>query len=371
MRVVIIGAGVGGLCLAQGLLQAGIDVRVCERDPAVDSRYQGFRIGLGGTGLDSLLECLPSRLHPLLHATTGSLDGSRRIVDTQLNPVGELEPMHGGIATDRRVLRQVLLGGLDKIVEFGRDLSHYTELADGTVRASFTDGSTTTADLLVGADGVNSAVRRQLLPHASLGEAGFGGVLGRTTLDSRFESLVPGFGTIVRGETATMMLGLMRFRRPPRQAAADLAPDVDLPDTTSYVRWVLGLPPHLHATTDPRMTVLDLIDGWHPLLTDLVEHADTVANLGRLRYAEPIQHWGTHPITLLGDAIHVMPPSGGLGANTAFLDAATLTRELSTVHTPADLLPAVERYEHTMLDHGFGAIRASLTAIPQFLPAKS
>jgi 2-polyprenyl-6-methoxyphenol hydroxylase-like FAD-dependent oxidoreductase len=409
VRVVIIGAGVGGLCLAQGLRQAGIDVRVCERDSAVDSRYQGFRIGIGGPGLDSLRECLPQRLHPLLEATTGDLNGSRRIVDPHLTEVGELDPMFGGLATDRRVLRHLLLGGLTTLVEFGKQLSHYTELADGTVRASFTDGTTLTADLLVGADGVNSAIRRQLLPHARLGDAGFGGVLGRTTLTERFAELVPGFGTIVKGGSASLMLGTMRFRRPPREAAAELAPDVDLPDTTSYLRWVLLQPPttattattttthatgHAHAATGvpaqgeplkttlsegtdtpgpkitscPQEAVLEAIDGWHPLLVDLVRQADAVAALTNMRYAKDIPHWGTRPVTLLGDAVHVMPPSGGLGANTAFLDAATLVRELSRVDTPGDLLPAVERYEHAMLEHGFAAVHHSTVSLPTFIP---
>jgi 2-polyprenyl-6-methoxyphenol hydroxylase-like FAD-dependent oxidoreductase len=118
----------------------------------------------------------------------------------------------------------------------------------------------------------------------------------------------------------------------------------------------------------PQTAVLEAIDGWHPLLVELVQQADTVAALTKLRYAKDIPHWGTRPVTLLGDAIHVMPPSGGLGANTAFLDAATLVRELSEVGNPGDLLPAVERYEHAMLEHGFAAVRHSMASVPVFIP---
>ncbi|TCO60911.1 FAD-dependent oxidoreductase [Actinocrispum wychmicini] len=366
MRVAVIGAGVGGLCLAQGLVRAGIDVRVYERDPAVDNRYQGFRIGLGGPGLAALRECLPPRLHTVLDASTGQLDGSRRIVDTQLKQTGEMGEMYGGMATDRRVLRHLLLTGMP--VEFGKQLTRYDELPDGTVRASFADGTNVTADLLVGADGVNSAVRRQLLPHAELVQAGFGGLLGRTTLTDRFAALVPGFGTAVQGDRVSMLLGKMQFRRPPHLAAVELAPDVALPPTSSYLRWVMMLPPDTDTSDDPREVVLDLIRDWHPILNDLVRDADTVADIGQIRYAKPVDHWGTRPVTLLGDAIHVMPPSGGLGANTAFVDAATLTRELAG----GGPLPAsVERYEHAMLDHGFAAVQHSLDATPQFVPTRA
>jgi len=368
MRVVIIGAGVGGLCLAQGLVQAGVDVRVYERDTAVDSRYQGFRIGIGGPGLDSLRACLAPRLHPLLDAATGELSGARRIVDTQLEPLGEMEPLYGAMATDRRVLRYLLLGGLDDIVEFGKRLDHYTELPDGQVRADFTDGTSVTADLLVGADGVNSAVRHQLLPHAEHATGGFGGVLGRTTLTDTYAALVPGFGTIVRGENVTLMLGKMRFHRPPHEAAAQLAPDVWLPPTDSYLRWAMLLPPEIDRTGDDMRDVVgDLIGDWHPTLRDLVRDATAANDLGALRYAKPVPHWGTRPVTLLGDAIHVMPPSAGLGANTAFLDAATLVRELTSGDP---LLAAVERYEHTMLRHGFDAVRVSVESAPRLVPAR-
>ncbi|GAB3889088.1 FAD-dependent monooxygenase [Kibdelosporangium lantanae] len=366
MRVAVIGAGVGGLCLAQGLVRAGVDVRVYERDTAVDSRYQGFRIGIGGPGLDSLKECLAPRLHPLLDAATGELDGSRRIVDTHLEPVGELDPMYGGMATDRRVLRYLLLGGLGEAVEFGKRLDHYTELPDGRVRADFTDGTSVTADLLVGADGVNSAVRQQLLPHAEHGIGGFGGVLGRTALTDEYAALVPGFGTIVRGENVTLMLGKMRFRRPPHEAAAEIAPDVWLPPTNSYLRWAMLLPPEISRDGDDMRDVVgDLIRDWHPTLRKLVREADAASDLGALRYAKPVEHWGTGPVTLLGDAIHVMPPSGGLGANVAFLDAATLVKELTSGDP---LRTAVERYEHAMLEYGFEAVRTSLEAAPRLAP---
>ncbi|MBV6696656.1 FAD-dependent monooxygenase [Kitasatospora aureofaciens] len=380
MKVMVAGAGIGGLCLAQGLLRAGVDVRVYEREAGAQSRYQGFRIGLNAQGLAALRECLPPRLHGLLDAVTGPMSGERRVVDQHLDELRLLGAVDGGTATDRHVLRQLLLAGLGDRVEFGRAVVGYTEQEDGTVVAHFSDGSSAVGDLLVGADGVGSAVRRQLLPEAEVVTLPGNALLGRTPLTERFAALVPGFGTVVHGPGVSMLLGRMEFRRPPRRAAADLAPDVELPDTGSYLRWVVMLPeplaPALVALADDWATVRDrllaLIDGWHPDLVELVRQSD-VGNSSPLtvRYAKPVPHWGTRRVTLLGDAIHPMPPSAGQGANTAFRDAALLCRSLTAVQRgEAELPAAVEAYERRMLDHGFAAVAESLERLPDFTPAR-
>ncbi|GAA2228761.1 FAD-dependent monooxygenase [Kitasatospora cystarginea] len=375
MRVLVIGAGIGGLCLAQGLRQAGIDVRIYEREASVRARYQGFRIGIGGPGLAALRECLPQGLHPLLEASTGELSGERRVVDEQLREIRQLGALHGGTATDRHVLRHLLLAGLTDRIEFGKRLIRYTELTDGTVRAEFADGSSATGDLLVGADGGNSPVRRQLLPDAEVVTLDGNGLLGRTPLTERFAGLVPGFGTVVHGPEVRMLLGKMEFRRPPHLVAAELAPDVELPETGSYLRWAAFLPEYIRPLPADWPAVRDLLLGgiadWHPDLVELVRQSDVVnSSVLTVRCAKPVPHWGTRRVTLLGDAIHVMPPSGGMGANTAFRDAAGLCRALTAVERgEAELLPAVERYEREMLEYGFAAVAESLEQLPAFAPS--
>lgn len=378
MRVVVAGAGIGGLCLAQGLVRAGIDVRVYEREGAADSRYQGFRIGLNEHGLGALRECLPPRLYGLLDAVTGPLAGERRVVDQHLTELRRLGAADGGAAADRRVLREILLAGLGERVEFGKAVTGYTERPDGTVEARFSDGTGAVGDLLVGADGVGSAVRRRLLPDAKVVDVPGNALLGRTPLTDRFAALVPGFGTLVQGPGLSMLLGRMEFRRPPKLAAAELAPDVALPDTDSYLRWVVTLPEPLTTARvrDDWATVRDrllaLLDGWHPDLVELVRRSDVVNSSPlTVRYAKPVPHWGTGPVTLLGDAVHTMPPSAGQGANTALRDAALLCRTLTTVHRgEADLRTAVEAYEHEMLAYGFAAVAESLERLTDFTPSR-
>nr|BFE72799.1 hypothetical protein GCM10020092_061000 [Actinoplanes digitatis] len=71
MRVAIAGAGLGGLCLAQGLVRAGVDVQVYERDAALGARRQGYRLHVDARAGLALEKCLPPPLFRLFLATTG------------------------------------------------------------------------------------------------------------------------------------------------------------------------------------------------------------------------------------------------------------------------------------------------------------
>jgi hypothetical protein len=68
----------------------------------------------------------------------------------------------------RMTLRQVLFTGMEDVVHFDKSFTKYQEHSDGTVTAHFADGTSVTGDVLVAADGANSAVRQQYLPHATV-----------------------------------------------------------------------------------------------------------------------------------------------------------------------------------------------------------
>ncbi|MFE6685160.1 FAD-dependent oxidoreductase [Streptomyces sp. NPDC057743] len=375
MRVVIVGAGLGGLCLAQGLRRAGVDVDVYEKDPGITARFQGYRIGLSEVGQAALNGCLPKRWQPLLDAVLGDASGPRLILDPSLNPMGEIPSPTGEelrvTMADRHVLRQLLLAGLDGHVHTGKRLTDFQILADGGVRAEFADGTDTTGEVLVGADGINSAVRARLVDVAPT-DTGVRCVIGRTALDERFARLVPGLGTIVSGGGASLMLGLMQFRRQPHEAAAELAPEVSLPDDGDYLRWVFFPPPGATLDTAPGAShhiVRRYLDGWHEDLRALVDAADPenstplairVVQLGEAR-------WPSGPVTLLGDAAHATSPSGGNGANTALRDAQLLSSRLRDVaQGRRSLRDAVDDYERQMLGYGAEAVAESLAALSKF-----
>jgi 2-polyprenyl-6-methoxyphenol hydroxylase-like FAD-dependent oxidoreductase len=222
---------------------------------------------------------------------------------------------------------------------YGKRLDTHEVLADGTVLARFTDGTTEIADLLVGADGAGSAVRRQYLPALEPRHLGIRGGIGRTPLTDRSQALVPGWSTLVGGGDVVLFLGKMCFRRPPDLAAAELAPEIELPATQDYLRWVLlvtpgysGDFPLIEEDQDRAITaVLDLIKDWHPELRALIADADRRnSGIAPLTDIGPIPVWPAGPVTLLGDAAHPMPPGGG-GAALAVKDARLLRRRLTDV----------------------------------------
>ncbi|MFI9385417.1 FAD-dependent oxidoreductase [Kutzneria sp. NPDC052558] len=365
MKVVVIGAGLGGLALAQRLVGADVDVRVYERDSAIEARFQGYRIGLGGPGLTALAGALQPRLHPLLDAVSGLVESPGRAVDSQLTVLGEQDAVNDeGRMFDRNVLRHLLIAGLGERLRFDMKLDRYEELADGAVRAHFADGTTVDADVLVGADGMGSTVRRQLLPQIEIHDLPVYGAIGRTEL-AGFEHVIPGWSTVVSAKDVQLMLGRMKFQRSPVQAAAELAPDVTLPDTPSYIRWVLLLPGTPKTLDlDP---VLDLIEDWHPDLRALIARAD-VNNSGvsPIKEGDPIEPWPTRAVTLLGDAGHPAPP-GGLGANLAMVDAELLADKLIAVRDGrVEKIRALAGYEQAMCENAKTGRESAAQAFKNF-----
>lgn len=373
-RVLVAGAGIGGLALAQALRGTGVDVAVFEADTG--SRAQGYRIGLRAQAWDALRACLPERLYALAEATSGDLTGPGLLFDERLTVLGEdLEgPATGSRAIDREVFRDILLAGLGERIRFGKRLRDFTEDGDG-VRAVFADGTDATGDVLVGADGGNSATRRRLLPDIGLERTGLGGAMGRTPLTGRFRRLVPGRGTMIKGPGATLMLGRMEFARPPAEAAAELAPDVRLPDRGSYVRWVLMVPPDHPAAArtggDGIEVALDILAGWHPEVRALISATEMSYGIGYASVLDrPVTPWAASRVTLLGDAAHLTLASGGNGASTALEDARRLAAALTSVARGGrGLEPALTAYRTEMLDRGDAAVQAGKRALKRFVPS--
>ncbi|MGW8328912.1 FAD-dependent oxidoreductase [Streptomyces sp. NPDC055897] len=371
MRVSVVGAGLGGLALAQGLRGAGIEADVFERDAGIGARFQGYRLMLNPIGFQAVRDCLPTRWHPLLDEIVMDASAEQLILDPRLNEIGRLGAGRTGIVVDRQVLRHLLLTGLT--VHTDAALTGYQVLANGKVQARFARRDPVTADLLVGADGVTSAVRGVLSPGTTPTDTGVRFVIGRTPLTDEFTGLSQAYGSKITGHGVSLLLGAMRFRTPPRLAAEQLAPEVTLPDMGDYVRWAMILPPN-GASGDQTATAQDAVlarmEGWHPELRALIEQADPDnSTLLSIRTVKPGERWASGPVTLLGDAIHATSPTGGNGANTALRDADLLRRRLiETGEGRQDLLSAVDAYERQMFEYGAEAVRSSLEKLPAFAP---
>jgi 2-polyprenyl-6-methoxyphenol hydroxylase-like FAD-dependent oxidoreductase len=366
-RILIAGAGVGGLALAQALHRGGLDVAVYERDPTPAVRNQGYRIHIDADGNEALRACLPARVLDLVRDTSGINGDLVASYTDQLEPVmaQEFPGVGDDVITnvDRNAFRRGLLDGLDGQVRFGRTVTGYRVTDRGRVRAEFAEGGSDEGDLLIGADGSRSAVRRQLLPQATVRDLGLRCLYGRMLITEKTQTLIPaafnrGFIWVADEKGQGAGFAPVRFR------CGDGAQDY-LMTTFVATRQALGVPDEELFALPPedlwKITV-KAADGWHPAVQALFAHADTGTFFPiAIRASERLEAWPPGPVTLLGDAVHAMPPTGGVGANTALRDAATLASELLAAAPGAQSLTgAVAAYERVMLPRGFDTVDSSL-----------
>jgi 2-polyprenyl-6-methoxyphenol hydroxylase-like FAD-dependent oxidoreductase len=391
VKVLIAGAGLGGLCLAQSLLRQGVDVAVYERDAALDSRGQGYRLHLDA-GL-ALHSCLPPDLYELCVATAGRPSTAVTVVTKRLRrlkqftvdaPADPFDPATLSTSVNRHTFREILAARLDDVISYGKPCTAFEQDGDG-VRVFFADGSCAEGEILVGADGADSPVRRQYLPHAQVIRTGALCIYGRTPLTAESRPLIPdylwrGF-TAVIGAGVGLATGVVDFREEPAVAAKRIAPDVRLSDVPGYLMWGLTGPAGRFAS-DPRAAprpdwsggslrpdalhqiAVDTIRRWHRDLRLLVELATVQETmLVPIRTSVPVGPWPASRVTLLGDAIHAMSPARGSGANTALRDSALLATELgAAARGDKPVLSAVADYDQKMIEYGFAAVRANQQA---------
>ncbi|MEV6769577.1 NAD(P)/FAD-dependent oxidoreductase [Nocardia sp. NPDC051030] len=375
-KILIAGGGLGGLALAQALRHGGLDVAVYEQDPTPQIRNQGYRIHIDPDGNAALRTCLPPDVLGVVRDTAGINGDLVAMYTHQLNQTMALTFPNTSDAeitnVDRNTFRRGLLTGLSEVVHFGHTVSAYEVTESGRVRVEFTEGGTDEGDLLIGADGVGSAIRRQLLPHATVLNLGLRCIYGRMTITEATEPLIPedfhrGFCWVADESGCGAGFAPQRFRSHPAGTEDYLMTTVVA--TTERLALsddeLFALPPEqlwkiaVEATAD-----------WHPAVREIFAHADPETFFPiTLRAGRRIDPWQSGPVTLLGDAIHTMPPTGGVGANTALQDAATLATELLTAARGEQSYPhAIAAYEAVMLPRGFDTVDRSLQMAAQMFP---
>jgi 2-polyprenyl-6-methoxyphenol hydroxylase-like FAD-dependent oxidoreductase len=335
--IAIVGAGLGGLTLARVLHVHGISATVYEADPSAKSRTQGGQLDIHeDDGQRALADAgLTNEFRAIIHEGAEAA----RVLDRH----GKLlfDAPDDGAARRPEVLRgdlrRILLDSLpDQTVQWGHKVTGVRPLSGGRHELTFSDGSTVTSTLLVGADGAWSKIRPLL---SDAGPEYIGTTFIETYLydaDERHAAtadavgagamyaLTPGKGIIAHREAGNILHTYVELNRPAEWIAA-----IDFTDAAAATARVAAE-----------------FDGWAPELTALITDGET-APVARMIHTLPDGHrWERVPgVTLLGDAAHLMPPSGD-GANLAMYDGAELGKAVAA--HPDDFEAALSVYEEAL-----------------------
>ncbi len=308
MRVIVVGGGIGGLATAVGLRRAGHDVVVLERSRRIDPVGAGitlFANAMGALDRFGVRDAVTEQGAPGKRSAILTSDGRR---------LAEVPPdvLEGTIAVHRADLQAALVAAAGE-VRLGAEVAAVEQDGDRVV-ARGADGTEERGDLLVGADGLNSAVRRTIVdvrPRYA-GYTAWRGVSpvavdpGRLTeawgVGERF-----GLVDIGRGRTYWF--------------ATKNAPEGEADDPNGR-----------------KAEIRRRFSGWHKPIAAVIEAADERAILRNdVYYLHPLPYWSDGRVVLVGDAAHATTPGVGQGAAQAIEDAVVLVDELAHDDLPGAL----------------------------------
>ena len=334
-KILIAGAGIGGLAAACCLMKAGHRVEVYEQAPQLTEVGAGIQVSANA-------------MHVLRHlgvadsiTKVGVRPGAYvfRLFDTgeviqRFSLSDEHERLHGApyVQMHRADFHEILATRVHELdrnaVRLNRKVVGFSE-TDSGIQLHFADGSMAQGDLLIGADGLKSAIRGQIV--GDLAAAYTGDAAWRLTVPVQrlppdlLEQVMSVFmgpgGHVVcyflRGGTVLNFVGLVET------------------DDVSEESWTVKFPwDRLKAD----------FRGWHPIIQTIIDAADKDQCFRwSLHNRSPIRNWSTVRATLLGDAAHPTLPYLAQGAAMAIEDGAVLARALSMTDTISAVLQLYQR----------------------------
>jgi len=334
-KVLIVGAGLGGLSAAACLIKAGHDVEIYEQAAVLGEVGAGIQLSanpmhvMRHLGLDQAIVKLGVRPG----AYVFRLHDTGEII--QQFPLSEdHERQHGApyIQIHRADLHELLVDNARRlkpdVIHLKKQAVGFSEDADG-VELKFSDGTSARGDILVGADGLKSVIARQIVgpvPASYTGDAAWRVTVPVERLPEKFLDSVmsvfmgPGGHAVcyyVRGGKILNFVGIVET------------------DEVSEESWTVKF---------PWERLKENYRGWHPIIQTVIDAADKdQCYRWSLHNRLPIRNWSTRRATILGDAAHATLPYLAQGAAMAIEDGAVLARALGQAATIPEALDLYQR----------------------------
>lgn len=315
MKTIIIGGGIAGLSTAIALQQIGIEIEIYEQ--AAAPRVAGAGLTLWPNAVHALRElhiepddhALP--FHAGLHQSNGKPLSK---VDAAM-----IHTRYGTAtyAIHREDFMHALMQSAGDVIHYDKRLQHY-EQTDTQICATFTDGTTTEADLLIGADGIHSVVRGQMHPLAKPVYRGYAAWRGVTSFTHQYNLWGETWGRGARFGMIPLTNGRVYWFAVSNRAEKSPPPQHKQALNDLFGNWHVPIPELINATPDEMILYNDIAD------------------------IEPLPTWSDGRALLLGDAAHAMTPNMGQGACQAIEDAVFVARALQTHPSLSDAIQSFE-----------------------------
>ncbi|KAH0538562.1 hypothetical protein FGG08_004850 [Glutinoglossum americanum] len=365
LRVLVIGAGITGLLVAQGLKKVGVDHIVFESEPsAAHYRAREWSIGMHWS-LPSLERILPVDLWDRLREAQNDPfyesppEDVFPLLNSQTGEILKNMPLPKTVRVSRRKMRALCSEGV--VVKYDKTLTGISYEPSGTgVTATFSDGTTAHGTTLIGSDGPRSKVRELLLGPEKA---------AATSLEIAHNNLVVEYGEAEKALFLRRIHPIFYCGFHPKGYTTFVSIQ-DVPDNSKPEIWRFQIVVSWLGTRDPTLddaSRLSLLKKLAESMADPFRSAIMWIPDGTPVPGNDISYWVTIPwnsrggrATLAGDAAHPLPPHRGQGLNHCVGDVSHLVDALKKVQDgESELAEAVAGYEEEMIKRGAKEVESS------------